>query len=301
MKIPTPQIRLLACGTLLAVLSIAAPRADAAVITWGGSNGEYTTGGNWVGGSVPDTNGGDTALITSGDVNYTPGGDLAIHSGGALQISGGSWTQTGGIAWIQLGGGSLIVDGGVFNQGSSQNIVRNSSTLIKISSGTANFSGNFIYQTSSGTLSLTGGVMNVQNEFKPIDTFSMTAGTLNSTLISFADGPGSINFSGGLVSVDGSGAFSGFYGGGAKGLNFTTGSSGTLFIENYTLAELSTDGFLTNGTIQLNGAASASSFTTFEQDGGVYVTLSIPEPGSMLLLGASLGAVLIFRRRSVMT
>lgn len=283
---------------LLSALTIAAlSPASAAIVTWGGSDGDYLTGSNWVGGSVPNTNGGDTAQIDGGNVTYTPGGDLAIHSGGALQINGGSWTQAGGIAWIQLAGGSLNVAGGVFNQGTAGNIVRDSSTTIAVSSGTANFNGNLINDTNYGVLNITGGTVNVGNEFKPISSFTMSAGTLNSTLISFADGPGGITFTGGLLSVDGSGSYSGFYGGSlSKGLNFTTGSTGTLFFENYTLSDLTTDAFLTNGTIQYNGAISASSFSAYAQDGGVVLEL-VPEPSTVLLACGGLSAVLFFRRR----
>lgn len=281
-----------------ALFSLTVPSSDAAIITWGGSDGQYLTGANWNGGSVPNTGAGDTAVINGGNVTYTPGGDLFIQNGGILQMNGGSWTQVGGIAWIQMAGGTLNVAGGVFNQGTSANIVKNASTVINVSSGTANFNGNLVYNSAStGQLNITGGTVNVANEFKPIETFDMTAGVLNATLISFADGPGSINFSGGLISVDGSVGFSGFYAGGpTKGLNFTTGSTGSLFFETYTIAELNADGFLTNGTIQLNGVASAGSFTVYEQNGGVVVTL-VPEPTMVLLACAGFGTVLFFRRR----
>jgi hypothetical protein len=277
--------------------------ASAAIVTWGGSSGEYTTGSNWAGGSVPNTDGlntatPDTALINSGNVTYTPGGDLFVRNGGILQINGGSWTQAGGNAWIQLGGGSLNVAGGVFNQGSSDNIVKNASTVINISAGTANFNGNLIHDTvNNGQLNITGGTVNVANEFKPISSFTMTAGVLDANLISFADGPGGITFTGGTISLNGAGGNSGFYGGSlAKGLNFTTGSTGTLFFETYTIAELNTDGFLTNGTIQLDGAISSGSFNVYEQGGGVVVTL-VPEPSVVMLACGGLGTILFFRRR----
>lgn len=286
-----------AAGAFLAFVSPLVPSAGAAIVTWGGSDGDYLTGANWDGGSVPNTGAGDTAVINAGNVTYTPGGDLFIQNGGVLQINGGSWTQAGGIAWIQMAGGILNVAGGVFNQGTSANIVKNASSVINVSAGTANFNGNLIYDSvNTGQLNITGGTVNVANEFKPIETFSMTTGVLTADLISFADGPGSILFSGGLISVNGAGGNSGFYGGGTKGLNFTTGSTGSLFFENYTLAELSSDGFLTNGTIQLNGVASAGSFNVFEQGGGVVVTL-VPEPSVMALACAGFGTVLFFRRR----
>lgn len=281
-----------------AALAFSFSSAHSAIVTWGGSNGEYTTGSNWNGGNVPNTGAGDTAVINAGNVTYTPGGDLFIQNGGILQINGGSWTQAGGIAWIQLAGGTLNVAGGVFNQGTSQNIVKTASTVINVSSGTANFNGNLIYEpTNSGQLNITGGTVNVANEFKPISQFTMTSGVLDANLISFADGPGGITFTGGTISLNGAGPFSGFYGGGlAKGLNFTTGSTGTVFFESYTIADLNADGFLTNGTIQLNGAISAGSFTVVEQNGGVSVSL-VPEPSVVALACGGLSTILFFRRR----
>ncbi|MEO5714115.1 MAG: PEP-CTERM sorting domain-containing protein [Luteolibacter sp.] len=286
-------------STLLAatLVSALALYSDAATVVWGGGDGQYTTGGNWGGGSVPNTSGGDTAEINSGNVTYTPGGDLPVHNGGALVINGGSWTQVGGVAWIQLAGGNLNVAGGTFNQGTAGNIVRDAATTINISAGIANFSGNFLNETAGGIFSITGGTANVANEFKPINTFSMTTGTLSANLISFADGPGGIDFSGGTISVNGAGGNSGFYGGGgAKSLNFTTGSTGSLFFSSYTIADLTADNFLNNGTIQLNGAVSAGSFSAVESGGGVVVTV-VPEPSPSLLLLGGIGTFLLIRRR----
>jgi len=283
-------------ATLVPALSF---NSNAATVVWGGGDGQYNSGANWIGGSVPNTNGGDTAQIDSGNVTYTPGGDLAIHGGGALVINGGSWTQVSSIAWIQLAGGTLSVAGGTFNQGTAGNIVRDATTTINISDGIANFSGNFLNETAGGTFSITGGTANIANEFKPISTFSMTVGTLSANLISFADGPGSINFSGGTISVNGAGGNSGFYGGGgSKALNFTTGSTGSLFFSSYTIADLTADNFLNNGTIQLDGAVSGGSFSAVESGGGVLVSLAaVPEPSPSLLLLGGIGTFLLIRRR----
>jgi len=271
----------------------------AASVTWNGGDGDYLTDSNWSSSSVPNTSGGDAATINSGNVTYVAGGDLHIHSGGSLTVAGGSFTQTGGNSWMQFAGGSLNITGGVFNQGTAGNIIRNASTSITVSAGTANFNGNFVYDlANTGSLNLTGGTMNVQNEFKPITTITINGGSLNATLISFADGPGSIDFASGDVSVDGSSFYSGFYGGGAKSLNFTSGSSGTLFFRNYNLADLTADGFLTNGTLRSNGLINAGNFSAVEGDGGVYVGLAaVPEPAAPAFLLTGLLSVLAHRRR----
>ena len=286
--------RFLSHVALLSILSTSG--LSAATVAWVGGTGDYLTGSNWDGGAVPNTNGGDTAVINSGAVTYTPGGDLGIHNGGALVLNGGSWTQAGGIAWIQLGGGSLTVAGGTFNQGTAGNIVRDTGTNITVSAGVANFSGNFLNQASFGGFTITGGTVNIANEFKPISTFTMTGGTLSANLISFADGPGAIDFTGGTISVDGAGFYSGFYGGGTQSINFSTASTGSLFFRNYDLAALAADGFLTNGTLKWNGTIDAGAFSAVESDGGVVVTV-IPEPSTPLTLAGGIGALILLRRR----
>lgn len=314
------------CNTLcmgaLTVGLTAMPSINAAVVTWDGVDGEYTDGINWDTDTVPNTAGGDTAVINAGNVNYTPGGDLTIGGGGSLQINGGSWTQSGGVAWIQVGDGSIVVSGGTFNQGTAGNIVLtgggsfvvnggtfnqgsggfevNATSSISVSAGTANLNGNLIYQpTTSVAVSLSGtGTINVAGEFKPVETFTMSSGTLDTALISFADGTGGINFTGGQISLDGAGTFSGFYAPTEdKSINFTTGSTGVLFFKNYTLADLAEDGFLTNNAIQYNGDIDAGAFNVFEVDGGVQVSL-VPEPGALALIGMGLLSVAARRRNN---
>lgn len=289
-------------GLSLAGLLASAPLASAQSVWTGAIDDQYLTAGNWSPSGVPTTGAGGTAHINSNQaVIYTPGGDLFVQNGGTLRISAGSWTQVGGIAWIQMGGGHLLVDGGVFNQGTSGNIVLTATSSITVSAGTANFNGNLLYDpAASGALTISGtGTVNVQNEFKPISTFTMSGGTLSANLISFADGPGSIVFSGGTIRVNGGGAFSGFYGGGAKSVDFTPTSVGSLFFSSYSLSELTADGFLTNGTIRVGGMIDASQFTAIEADGGVYIglTSAIPEPSSFAAFAGAAGLLCAGLRR----
>jgi hypothetical protein len=289
---------------LFAVLSvlILAAGTQAAIIEWSGTDGEYTDGANWIGGTVPDlAAAGNTALITSGAVTYTPGGDLAIHNGSTLQISGGSFIQAGGIAWMQFQGGNILVDGGTFSQGSAGNLLRDASSSVTCTAGTINWTGNLLYDpTSTGALTLSGtGAITTTAEFKPIADFSMGGGTLSANLISFADGPGGIDLSGGRIVVDGSAFGYGIYGGSVdKSIDFVTDSSGELFISNFDLATLTTSAFLSNGTITYNGAVDAGAFSATEVDGGVLISMPVPEPATigMLALG-SLVAMLIRRFR----
>lgn len=81
-----------------------------------------------------------------------------------------------------------------------------------------------------------------------------------------------------------------------RAANFTTGFHGFAIFRNLHHCRVDGGWFLTNGTIQLNGVASAGSFTVYEQGGGVVVTLCL-EPTTVLLACAGFGTVLFFRRR----
>lgn len=292
------QIKTLGGLSLLAAFTLIAPAQS----TWTGVDGDWATAGNWSPSGVPNLTGGGTATINGGAVTYTAGPDLFISNGSTLQINGGSWTQAGGISWIQMSGGNLVVAGGTFNQGTAGNIVRNASSSITVSSGVANLSGNFLHDlTNSGTFTISGsGTVNIANEFKPLTTFTMSGGKLTANLISFADGPGGINLTGGTLQVNGGAFGNGIYGGGpTKGINFSSDSVGSVFINNFTAANLTSSNFLTNGTIQLAGAVNAGAFTIVEADGGVYVSLgTIPEPSTYATLaGVGVLGLTVWRRR----
>lgn len=286
------------CFLTASISALLIAPSSAALVIWGGSDGDYGLGSNWVDGSAPNTISGDTAQINAGNAIYTAGGDLHFHSGGTLEINGGSFTQAGGDSYIQMGGGSLIVTGGTFYQGTAGIIVRDSATTISITAGAAYFNGDFANDTPNlGNFSLGGtGIVNISGEFKPISDTTFTSGALNANLISFADGEGHIDFSGGTLSVNGAGIYSGFYGGGTKSLNFTSDSTGTLFFQNYTAAELATDGFLTDGTFRFDGVVAPGAFQVTESGGGVSVSL-VPEPSASALMVAGLALAVSRRRR----
>lgn len=304
-------------GLIVAGLSVSLASVASAQ-TWGGGDGEYTTGSNWIGGSVPNTGGGGTATINSGNVTYTPGGDLAINNGGSLVINGGSWTQAGGVAWIQLGGGSLVVAGGTFNQGTAGNIVRNASTSITISSGAANFNGEF---ANNGTLTVSGGSVSIQNNFvanvgtvninggiitaggelKPQGAdFTMSAGTLNVALISFDAAAASFDLAGGTINISGSFTEGIFANSPDAYLNFTSGSTGSLHLSSVSTTAAAN---LLGGRVRVNDTIDAMAFEILSDGGsGSIISLvgaAIPEPSSFAMLAglASLGFVASRRRR----
>lgn len=248
--------------------------------------GTINVGGSFTGGTVI-ANGG-TLSVTGGNYSAT----TTNLENSSLNVSGGGYSSTTSV----LLGTSLTVSNGTVDLGGYS---RNSSTSLSVSGGTLAVTGDFIHDvTNNGSLTLSNsGTFEVGNEFKPIEDFVMSGGILTvGNLISFADGSGGIEFSGGQINLDGSTFFSGFYPG-VNGLNFTTGSTGLLRFENYTSAELTTDSFLNNGMITANGSVDASAFTVTESGGGVNVSL-IPEPGTLALSLVAIGTLFWFRRRS---
>jgi hypothetical protein len=273
--------------------------------TGGAGNGtiNITNGGSFTGGSGSAN---PTLFLGNGPTNgfVNVGTGSSFSHKGTLEIRNTSIFTTAGTTTIT---GSVVIGNGtqfVVNGGSvsvSGAITRNATSTLTVNNGTVGIAGDFINNTATnGTFTLAGGVVNIGNEFKPISTFTLSAGTLNvANLISFADGPGSINFSGGNLGLNGAGPNSGFYGGGTKSLNFTLGSTGVLTFNTYTLAELTTDGFLTNGTIRLNGAVSAGSFTVTQVGPNVTVALvAVPEPSTYAaIIGVACFGLIYLRRR----
>jgi hypothetical protein len=303
-------------------LFVGTTMSQAATITWdgGGLDGFYKTGANWDTNTVPNST--DTAIINSGAVNYVAPGDLFV---GSLQINGGSFIQTGGNSWMQFNNSSLIVNGGSFSQGTADAFVNNTGTTVQILSGSAafavtgggvdlntgtgaftlqggttSFGGNLVFNTGGNLVLSSGATLNVLNEFKPIANYTVSAGTLNAKLIAFADGPGALNLSGGNISVNGTATANGIYpGAGTTGVNFTTGSTGVLFVSNIDLTTFNSTNMMNDGRIKLNGASNAGAFTLTALDGGVYVSLPgaapVPEPSTYALL--VMGAVSLFALR----
>jgi fibronectin-binding autotransporter adhesin len=288
--------------------------------TWNGVDGEYTTGGNWDQATAPNlTVSGNVAVINSGNVTYTPGGDLAINNGGTLRINGGSWTQVVGNAWIQMGGGNLVVAGGTFNQGTAGNIIRNAGSSVTISSGAANFNGEF---ANSGALTISGGNVSIQNnfvantgtvnisggaitvggelKFQGADML-ISGGTISAALISFDATAASFDISGGTINLSGNFTDGIFANSPDAYLNFTLGSTGELH-----LASVSTTGAanLLGGRIRLDDTIDSAAFEIVSDGAaGSIISLvgsNIPEPSSFAALAGLgvLGFVASRRRRA---
>jgi len=275
-------LRLTALGLLSAIPTDMLHAGD---VKWKGQNGEYTSGSNWLKGEVPKTGEGDTALIPSGDVTYTPGGDLTMANGGRLQISGGSWTQVSDPAYIRLSGkGSILIDGGIFNQGTSSSVpfaVEGTDNVFSITSGTANITSSFNVPAGL-TYSQTGGTVNVGGEFDfNTTTVSMSGGILNTTLITGVNvqdqGKAVFNFSGGVINLS---SETGIYGGGpTQYVNFTPDSTGVINFNHASVTETKVEEWVANSVIQIDNApAKTSEFRVSRlPNGGVSVKLSHPK------------------------
>ena len=239
-------------------------------------NDAYKDANNWDLLAIPNLTTTNTALINDGEaVTYTPGGDLQISNGGILEVASGSWTQVVGGAYIQLGqggaggNGTILVDGGTFNQGTASSNpfnITGTGNVFKITAGAANFNNNFALNPGLTYIQTGGTVTNTGNEFdfNYLNSGTISGGVLIAKLITGQNhavtGPDSFNIAGGQIQLTGS---TGIYGPNANQyLNFTAGSSGNiLFSGGEALATI--EGFVLGGGIEyLNGGADTTAFTT---------------------------------------
>lgn len=171
----------------------------------------YLDAANWSPSGVPDLTTANTAHIANGSaVSYVAGPDLVIKNGGVLEITSGSFTQTTGPAYLQLNGtGTILVDGGTFNQGTATSgpfNVTGTGNVFNMTSGAANFNHGFMVLSgltstlSGGTLTTTGGATTVNSSL----TLSGANATLGQALTINANGTlavsaGTVSTSGGLT------------------------------------------------------------------------------------------------------
>jgi hypothetical protein len=287
---------------ILAALALGAYSARADTFS-GAINNDYQTAGNWTLGSVPNTANGATATINGGQaVTYNAGGDFYVGNGGTLEIANGSWTQINGNNWIQLRGGTILVDGGTFNQGTASsnpfNLGGSIGNAFTITSGVANFD-ETVTLNPGLTFSIEGGMVNsLANEFDfNSDTIFMSGGTLNTTLITGVNsgGAGIFTLSGGVINL--SNPF-GIYGGGpTEPVNFTVGSTAVINFNGGT--SLSTvQNMVTVGVIEYNGTIDPSDFNVTQSGGTVSVQLNaVPEPSVFAVIATGAVGLLMFRRR----
>ncbi len=279
-------------------------------------DGNYNEGGNWSTGTIPNTAGGDTALINDGvAVTYNPGGDLVIKNGGELEISSGSFIQNpANNNYLQLNGnGTVLVNGGTFNQGgisSNPFNITGTGNAFDITAGTVNLNRSFsmnvglTFAQSGGTLTVTGGETDFNSQ-----TNTLSGGILNTTLITGVNGGADrFDIAGGTLNLTGAGS-NGIYGGGTtQYINFTLQSTGQITFSSGQTTVANVQGFLNAGVIEYNSTVNAADFSVTQNGNTVVLTLipslqgggAVPEPSSVVMTMAGIAGMagwMVRRRR----
>jgi hypothetical protein len=294
--------------------------------------GEFTTGGNWVGGNVPQVGSGQTATISSGTATFTPGGDFTLSgtdsgSPGTLIINGtGTFTQTTSNAWFKVGNGAgtygaVILNGGTFNLNGSDNFligngggngaftmtggsfIGGDAAFALLPTGTANISGGTLsintISALAGTFNLSGGLFDINAELRIEGSgVTISGGTLNTPIIAFQGAAQTANITGGRLELNGTSAFNGFFANGTSHLNFLSGSSGVVYVSDIATVDIAgVSAAMLASRIRLNGVADASAFTVTQEGTGFSIAL-VPEPTPGLSAALALaGLALLARRR----
>jgi hypothetical protein len=211
-------------GVVLIAVALSAAPTQAQVEFTGvdiaGDPNAYTDPLNWSDFSVPNLTTATTAQIDNGSaVTYTPGGDLMISGGGELEITDGSFTQVVGNNFIQLGegaspgNGTILVDGGTFNQGTDSAApfsISGAGNVFEITSGAANFNAFTPGVPAGDTLAYiqSGGTVTVAGSFNTAVgvTYTQSGGTntVGGTLqvaSTYNQSNGTVNVNGGGVQV----------------------------------------------------------------------------------------------------
>src|ERR1700677_2448621 len=243
------------------------PRLAAAqAVTWGGSNVNYNTGADWLGGQVPGTS--KDALIDSGTVNLP-----ASVTGTAAAINVG-----------MSGTGTLTIDGGYLSTTGDLNIAAfaGSVGVVNVSSGTLASLEINIGQNGTGTLNLTGSGV-------------VSTGTGGVVYIGEVSGSGTLNIgTGGAACTLITPEITLGDEGGAGTLNFN--HTGTYIcssiITGVKINQMGPGVTILTGNAQYSGSMSISSGTL--QIGNSGTSGSVAKPGVSANINISGGAALVF-------
>jgi hypothetical protein len=294
-------------GLVLTVIGAAFLSIPAQAQVFNGSvSDDYGTGGNWVGGSVPNLTSGATAVININDpVTYNPGGDFVIDNNSTLEVSNGSWTQINNNNWIQLeGNGNILVNGGTFNQGSAGNTpfnISNTGNAFTITSGAANFNSSLASTSAGVTYNFDGGTTTFAGEidYNTNNNILFDGGIVNATLVTAVNNAsnGILTFEAGTLNL--SSGFGIYAPATTAPLNFTTGSTASINFEG--VAASTVQGWVNTGVVTYNGTTTPADFlvTSTGPSSSVLsaVVEEVPEPSTYVMFGLGLAALALGLRR----
>ena len=285
--------------TGLAISALSLTVANATTIVWAGGSGDFATGGNWVGGTAPNLNNTDVAQISAGTATYNVGaGDLnVIGANSGVDVNGGNYTQTAG-NWVDIRGGATlsISSGGTFSGMNNLRLrgVGGNSATHTVNNGTINSNGLVLddvqtLNVSNGSTLNINGTVDINNA-GILNLAGSTASFNNLNLLTYGGQFGQLNLNSGQLNVSNSfSTVAGAY------VNFSTGSTGVMFIDGTDIA--AAEALITGGNFGINGAAdtTVANYKLTTNGAGVNIELT-PEPSSAALLGLG-GLALILRRR----
>ncbi len=298
--------------SVIAVAVIGSVVLAQAAVVWTGGTGDWSTGANWAGGVVPDISGTDDAQIsTGGAATYTPGGDLKFEHGSDLILDGGSLTQATNGDWFQVNYESTftITSGGLLDvrvannfsvggkdTGSATNTMNNGTLLMKtgvfddlraveVSNGSIITVDQLLTLQAGSHLDLTDSTLTMRN-------FALRAWAGKDTFLNIYD-DAQVN----LMNTGSLGTGVIIKEGGSM-VNFAAGSTGSMFIDNLSVADLET--MIGEGKFGVDGSGSTTLTDYNYSVSGSGVTMAIPEPATLGMVVAFGGGMLFIRRKMMM-
>jgi hypothetical protein len=274
---------------VLAMVGLSAGITSAAPVSWTGTggDGQWYTDTNWDTGTAPVIDGTDNVSITSAAVTYTRSGtDMLWDDGSSLILDGASLTQTTthyihydhGSAFTLLNG-SYLNSAGTYDlktHGAGANFVVDNSTM----------SVRNVWADDHVTLALSNGstvnLLGRETRLKNGSLFDVTDSTLNLRNVAFQlynETSAYINVNDGaqvnLLNTDlmGTDVITKGY---DSMVNFAAGSTGSVFIDNLTEAQLET--MIGEGKFGVDGTGSTTLGDYIYSTSGSGVTMAIPEP-----------------------
>lgn len=253
---------------MAAVLVMCCGGVQAAVLTWDGSTASWDTPASW-GGTIPDlATPVDEAIVNGGNITWTTATDFAQNS--SFTMTGGTWTQVGNNNWIDFGiGGKTGVctfsGSAVFNSGSADNVFLGRGGGI----GKVTINGARLVVTNNS-----GAEVHVQGDGAFLN---LNSGTVEVNLISF-DGNSNcfVNLSGGELRILKGNVFQGIFRAAGGYVNFATGASASIFIDNLTTNTMG--GLLTDGRVQVANVVNPAALIAVDEGTGVRITTISTSP-----------------------